>query len=251
MIVTKFRDTISKNIFSKMVIKPYMQEKEITIIEEILCNLKPENCLEWGAGYSTIYFTKFIKKSAKWLSIEHDKEWSNKLSYYLLLNPVIKGRRHYEWAVFHLCSRVSAISFKSHKFLKAIIKTNGIQQQIKIINVVPNHFPWSDECQDGSYSDLKDYVEFPSGFENFDFILIDGRARKDCLIKAHEIIDDKCIVILHDANRKNYQKSFDLFKYQMLFSDNRNDAGGLWIGSKGIEINDVLNLDKHRKIWYE
>lgn len=79
--------------------------------------------------------------------------------------------------------------------------------------------------------------------------MTDGRARKDCLIKAHKIVKDMGVEILHNANRKYYHEQFALYKHQMLFLDNREDAGGLWIGSKGLEIGDILNLEKHKEIW--
>ena len=40
--------------------KPHMKNREILILEELLRNLKSKNCLEWGSGYSTIYFPKFL-----------------------------------------------------------------------------------------------------------------------------------------------------------------------------------------------
>jgi predicted O-methyltransferase YrrM len=191
----------------KEVIKPFMRCREAKIIVEVLRNLQPMKCLEWGSGFSTIYFPKFLNKDAKLLSIEHDEGWS---------------------------SRINAMNNNSN---------------VQLFLVPPNHFPWTDEHEDGTYSDLKDYVEFPSKFGNFDFVLVDGRARKDCMIKAYQLITDDAVVILHDSNRQYYHEAFELYKHQVIFKDYQKDCYGLWIGSKGIDIRSVLDVDKHRKVW--
>ena len=47
--------------------------------------------------------------------------------------------------------------------------------------IPPNNYPWSDNNNDGSYEDLIDYIEFPDNHTPYDFILIDGRARLECI----------------------------------------------------------------------
>lgn len=201
------KDNFLEKHFRAEINKPWMVYEEIHIIEEILLNLRPKNCLEWGAGYSTLYFPKLLGNEAKWTSIEHERSWAEKI---IRLNK------------------------------------NG---NVQVIPIAPNKLPWTDQFGDGNYSDLVDYIEYPGKFGKFDFILIDGRARKDCLIKALDIIDDLGIVVLHDANRKHYHGPFSSYKYQTLFNDKRAKEGGLWIGSKGREINDILNVGKHKKLW--
>jgi len=184
-----------------------MKHKEIAIIVELLERKKPKNCLEWGAGYSTYYFPKYLEKDALWISIEHNEYWA--------------------------------------KAIKHIIAPNA-----KIYYIPPNNYPWTDEHNDGSYADLKDYVEFPKSLDiKFDFILIDGRARKDCLIHALDLLNSGGVVVLHDANRKYYLNPCKLYRYQALFIDHRKDSGGLWIGSKDLDINTILDIKKHRAIW--
>jgi len=129
------------------------------------------------------------------------------------------------------------------------VKNVNRNPSVEIFHVHPNHFPWTDKFGDGAYSDLINYVEFPSKFGNFDFILIDGRARKDCLVKAYELVKDNGVVVLHDATREYYHEPFKLYKHQVLFQDYRKDGSGLWVGSKGIDIKVVLDVDKHRKVW--
>lgn len=196
-----------KNNFRIEVKKPWMVYEEIHIIEEILLNLRPKNCLEWGAGYSTLNFSKLLGKDAHWTSIEHERSWAEK-----------------------------------------IIGLNQ-DQNVRVIYIAPNRSPWTDQFRDGAYTDLADYIEYPDKLGKLDFILIDGRARKDCLIKALTLIDDRGIVVLHDANRRYYHGPFSSYKYQALFNDKRKNEGGLWVGSKGRDINEILNVPKHKKLW--
>ena len=54
--------------------KVWMSQKEIKMIEKYLT---PETImLEYGSGGSTIHFSKFVKE---YYSLEHNKEWYNKV----------------------------------------------------------------------------------------------------------------------------------------------------------------------------
>lgn len=54
---------------------PYMKFKEIDLMLEVLRNRQPMRVLEYGCGFSTMYFPQFLPKGAEWVSIEHDREW--------------------------------------------------------------------------------------------------------------------------------------------------------------------------------
>lgn len=54
--------------------KPWMFEKQIKIIESYLS--EKHIMLEYGAGGSTFHFSKFVQK---YVSIEHDENWYEKL----------------------------------------------------------------------------------------------------------------------------------------------------------------------------
>ena len=207
LLCKKCKEIILNKISKKLIIKPSMIYREIEIIEEILKNLQPQKVLEWGSGYSTLYFPKFVNRNTKWIALEHSKDW----------------------------------------FIK--IKKLNQNPNVTVIYIPPNHLSYTDTHENGSYSDFKNYIEFPSRFESFDLILIDGRARKDCLIKAHDLIFDKGIVILHDANRKYYHNPFKLYKNQVLFNDYRKFQGGIWIGSNKIDILRLLNVNKYKLLW--
>lgn len=86
------------------------------------------------------------------------------------------------------------------------------------------------------FFDLKDkeyeYINLPLQLgKKFDFILVDGRKRKECLIKAKELLDSDGIVMLHDAQRSRYHSAF---KY---YPDPRFIDRELWRGTlKNISI---------------
>lgn len=54
--------------------KPWMHNKEIKMIESYLD--KSDTMLEWGSGGSTLHFPKLVNR---YFSIEHNKEWYDKL----------------------------------------------------------------------------------------------------------------------------------------------------------------------------
>jgi hypothetical protein len=120
--------------------------------------------------------------------------------------------------------------------------------------VLPNHHPWTDEHGDGSYDDLTDYVEYPSAFGPFDFILIDGRARSSCLERAVDLLTPRGVVVLHDAQRTYYHAALRRYKRQVCFRfhDRRKRglrARALWIGGAGAPIESVLDVAAHERVW--
>ena len=120
--------------------------------------------------------------------------------------------------------------------------------RIKIKFVPPNRFPWTDDNNDGSYSDLMDYIEYPKDAAPFDFILIDGRSRIACLERAIEWISDKGVVVLHDSNREFYHSALVNFPNQVFFQIEGQRDRGLWLGSKVLSIDVYLNVEKHKKL---
>ena len=129
------------------------------------------------------------------------------------------------------------------------IRDLGPSAAVSIHCVPPNQFPWTDEHQDGGYADLADYIEYPERFAPYDFVLVDGRARKHCVQKAFELIEPDGIVILHDANRKYYHEPLEQYPHQVLLLGYRKTAGGLWIGSWKTPIDQVLDVQRHQAIW--
>lgn len=202
-----FRDVktkLSRKLGSKKKL-PWMYQKEIDLLTEALENLQPKRCLEWGSGFSTVYFPLLLSKDASWLALEHNDEWYK------------------------------------------IIKESNKDSRVEVVHVAPDQEPYTDPKNDGAYTDFKSYIEYPEG--KFDFIFIDGRARKDCVKKAFELINDNGLVVLHDANRTHYHEHVDLFEHRVLFDDHHDKYGGVWLGSKGTPISKLVEVDKHKNVW--
>ena len=128
------------------------------------------------------------------------------------------------------------------------IKSINKRSNVNIFYVAPNNLSWSDLYKDGAVSDLKDYIEFPCQFMPFDFILIDGRARKDCLIKALDLLKKGGIAVLHDAERVYYREPLGLYKYGFSFSDYTHGKVKLWIGSNEVDIEKGFNVSQYLKL---
>lgn len=105
-------------------------------------------------------------------------------------------------------------------------------------------------CVSPKKSDFRDYVEFPKKFnQKFDFVLVDGKARIACVMLAVSLLKADGVVVLHDANREYYWGSFRFFDHGLLFRDFRPDTGGIWIGSKALDLQKVLDVNKHKLNW--
>ncbi|MEP2771883.1 MAG: hypothetical protein ABJH05_07025 [Fulvivirga sp.] len=119
---------------------------------------------------------------------------------------------------------------------------------VKLHFVPPNNEKYTDEHNDGSYEDFKDYVEKPEG--KFDYIFVDGRARCACINKAHDLLNEDGVLLLHDANREYYHDCFGKYTHNFFLEDKRKKGvAGIWIATKGRGIDKLIDTEKHRGIW--
>ncbi len=93
------------------------------------------------------------------------------------------------------------------------------------------------------------YINYPEPLGLFDFILIDGRARKACLQKSLDLLRPGGLVVLHDANRKTYQEGLKGYRYNLILEDFRKTSGGLGFGSHQKPIDQYFSLEDHIPIW--
>lgn len=185
---------------------PFMSKKEIKKIEDELKSLSigggKLKILEWGSGGSTVYFSKFLKNIGipyKWISIEYNKNWYEKVKNQIEGDP---------------------------------------GTDIKLFDVGNNHLRQKN-------NEMNEYVNYPNTLgEEFDFIFVDGRKRRRCLIEAEKFLKPKGVVFLHDAQRKYYHCAFNIFdggRFMSMF---------LWRGDKNIITSQEKMINNLRFIYF-
>ncbi|MDQ3076900.1 MAG: hypothetical protein M3Q63_02505 [bacterium] len=123
---------------------------------------KSDSVLEWGSGNSTLYFSQFVKK---YTAIEHQKEWFNKIKKSIGRNT----------SILHVPVSAPYTPITGHG--------------------------WNTDFE-GDYEQFKDYILIFDTFkENFDVILIDGRARIECAKYIIPYIDRRTKIFVHDFER--------------------------------------------------
>lgn len=206
-VVREYRDKVAERLLRRELRKPWMKYREIGVLEDLLRSLKPKRVLEWGAGYGTLHFARFLPEDSLWIALEHDPVWASR------------------------------------------IREMTVDPRVRIHTVLPDAPDWKDRDRDGTYEDFKSYVDFAARYAPFDFILVDGRARESCLERAHDLLSPHGVAALHDANRSFRRMPGGQFPSEAEFRDYRRWAGGLWLGSKGGSLADVLDLGRHGRIW--
>lgn len=127
---------------------------------------QPIQALEWGSGNSTVYFASRLLRCSKWVAIEHNSEWA---------------------------SRVLAMLAEAN--------LDGVE-----LHSVQNNQPFRDGT-DGDYNSFRDYILYPTRLDQrFHVILVDGRARVECMRIGWMLLDEGGIMILHDAQRIEYRQ---------------------------------------------
>lgn len=121
--------------------------------------------------------------------------------------------------------------------------------RVEIVHVKANDPVLTDRFRDGTYHNFKDYIEYPERLKPFDLVLVDGRARTDCMERARNYLKEDGILILHDANRSWYRTYPRHYADHCLFQDHRTEEGGLWIASLKRPVKDLVDYPRHRKVW--
>ena len=112
--------------------------------------------LEWGSGGSTLEFSSHV---AKYYSIEHTREWYDKISDELKRYPLNDVTYSY----------------------------------------VPQNSPRDPDGRQSEYVNFKDYIDIVDTFDTkFDVVLIDGRARRLCAKKVIPYLTKDADIFIHD-----------------------------------------------------
>lgn len=157
---------------------PWMSKEEIASIVPYLH--KNGTMLEYGCGGSTLYFCDYVKN---YYSVEHDQAWYNKIK------ELSKNKRN--TTIFHVA--------RNH-------------ETPDNLRFTPN--TWNMLESSSRSKDFNEYIKFPQKIEcEFDFVLIDGRARPECAKFIINHIHKDSIVFMHDYwNRKYYHVVEEKYK---------------------------------------
>ncbi len=145
---------------------PFMAEHEVRAVEACLASFEGAiEALEWGAGRSTLYFATALPPGSRWDAIEHDLHWATSVRRELAARQLAHVALHH----------------------------------------IPNDGPFRDGVDDGDLASFHSYVLHAARLGRlFDFILVDGRARVECLRLGWELLAENGVLALHDAQRGEY-----------------------------------------------
>ena len=121
--------------------------------------------------------------------------------------------------------------------------------RVSILHIEANDPELSDPGQEGGYDNFKEYIEYPVQLDRFDLILVDGRARNECLKRSGDLLRGNGILVLHDANRMRYRPLPENNADECLFQDYRTLEGGLWIATRNGRVEDLIDIQRHRQVW--
>jgi hypothetical protein len=174
--------------------EPWLQKQVIDFINnKILCknNVK---VFEFGSGYSTIYYAQ---KADLVISIEHNQEWFNKISE--------KVNRYSNIKLFNITNDGFVKKYNKQDVFNCISKNDNSDAKL-----------FSTYC-----NKIKEF-DF-----NFDFIIVDGRARQSCAAIAVDKLNKNGFLLLDDTERVRYQgvikhidKKYNFKKYEFVNKEN-------------------------------
>jgi len=194
---------------------PAMTSIERKIYKRALLSLssnKTLNIFEYGSGFSTIYFAKFLKRkkvSFRIYSVDNNSKWHQKIKQLVKkkkLNDVITlylseaspfwEKDGWDWAIFPKCGQFAPKAEAEVEYIEAPLATG----------------------------------------KKFDFIVIDGRFRRRCLETVTECLAENGIVFLHDAQKTKYHEPLSLYEYSIFIESGKYypfDQGvwKIWLGS--------------------
>jgi len=190
---------------------PWLTLKAIKWLEK---NLKPNmTVFEYGSGGSTIFIAKRVSKI---VSVEHDSFWYNKVL------EVMKEKSIYNCK--YILLEPDEGDFKSEYGYKS----------------------YTSQKREYRNKNFRKYVQSIDRFENnFDVILIDGRARPSCIAHAIPKIRPGGYLILDDSQRKRYQPTISSLLSQYF---RRDFIGFKPFNSKNLGHTTVWKINLLRKL---
>ena len=165
------------------VLPVYMHPIEYSQVIAVIETLRPAHVLEWGSGGSTRALLEHCPWIESYDSLEHHQLW------YERVKELVQDDR---LSLHHRGPLVPEPDLPP--------KTKGKRE---IINA------WMLRCE-LEPEILQEYIDLPKSFgKTYDFVLVDGRARISCLRVGYELLRPGGILMIHDAQREEYQETMD------------------------------------------
>lgn len=152
----------------------YMGPAEQSQVFAILFSLEPKHCLEWGCGGSTQAILSRCDFVEHYVSIEHQAAWYKKVR-----DQVFDPR----------------LTLRHVPPNKPMAPSRHSEADI---------IEWESTAEHDR-SVFSDYIDYPTTLGlKFDFVLVDGRARRFCLRTGFDLLLEGGVIVLHDAQRAQY-----------------------------------------------
>lgn len=191
--------------------KAWMSVTDADLVENIILKQAARaegtfHALEWGSGKSTIYFTNLLRERGlayNWVTLEYDSTY---FASTLLPHLATQDRVRIEY--LGETSRETTLQRGTSFQIEAAVFNKG-----KLSPFDPDH-------QADRLVNMDRYVSFPATLNRtFDFILVDGRHRRRCLLQAAGLVKPHGVAMLHDAYRPYYHCAFDAFRSRRAIGD--------------------------------
>ncbi|MCC6759556.1 MAG: class I SAM-dependent methyltransferase [Candidatus Omnitrophica bacterium] len=203
---------------------PAMTRKEMRILKEVFLSFpsgKPINIFEYGMGFSTIYFAKFLHKNGRDFqmdSLDNNRFWYEKVT---------------------TMTRTAGLSKTVHLHLREFVpfwEKNG--------------WDWKTEPRAGAFGPNEkaeqEYIHLPQNLnKTYDVIFVDARFRRRCLEAALKAVSPQGFVIMHDAQKPHYQSATKLYRYSQFIDSGKyfpfaRRKYQLWLGSPANPLVDKV-----------
>lgn len=202
-----------------------MSIRDADLCEELLHRIASRQprirVLEWGSGRSTIWYPGYLgvlDHPFTWVTVEHN-------------------RRFFQAEVLpRLTQESSAVVIPSGDPSQVPTTTSDVASGLTVFVFDGSEVrPDLPDREADRGVNLDGYVALPSMLETtFDLIIIDGRKRRRCLLKARNLLSTEGYVVLHDAWRKHYSCACQQYPSGRRFGDE------CWIGSS--EVTDFIDV---------
>ncbi len=194
---------------------PAMTAVERNAFKTLLLKLSQRgqlNVFEYGSGYSTLYFAKFLSKKGiqfSWDSVDNNLDWYHRVHQLIDQSGLAKH-----------------VSLHVFPFRPCFEKP---------------HWRWEAAPRCGEFAptqkEEQDYIELPSKLgKKYDLIFVDARFRRRCLEVALRCLRPEGVVFLHDAQKDHYRVNLAQYPHGRLLDSGKYFPGqrrkfNFWVGS--------------------